>query len=84
VLEALACRTAVITSRLSSMPEVGGEAASYVDPHDVGDIRAALVDLLSDEQKRSALAARGPAQAARFTWERTAQRTLELVEAAAR
>jgi alpha-1,3-rhamnosyl/mannosyltransferase len=83
VLEALACGTAVITSNVSSMPEVGGDAARYVNPRDSGDIRAALEDLLSDDAKRAELAARGPAQAARFSWQTTAEQTLAAIEAAA-
>jgi glycosyltransferase involved in cell wall biosynthesis len=83
VLEALACGTAVITSRTSSLPEVGADAARYVDPLDVTDIRAALEELLADEPKRAELAARGPAQAGRFSWRRTAELTLEAIEAAA-
>jgi glycosyltransferase involved in cell wall biosynthesis len=83
VLEALRCGTAVITSGVSSMPEVGGEAARYVNPRDVGDIRSALEELLTDDAKRAVLAARGPAQAARFSWRRTAEDTLAAIEAAA-
>jgi glycosyltransferase involved in cell wall biosynthesis len=83
VLEALACGTAVITSGVSSMPEVGGDAARYVNPRDTADIRAALAELLTDDAKRQELAARGPAQAARFSWRRTAEQTLAAIEAAA-
>jgi glycosyltransferase involved in cell wall biosynthesis len=83
VLEALACGTAVITSRSSSLPEVGGEAALYVDPLDPGDIRRALAELLGDEARRRELAARGPAQAGRFSWRRTAEETLAAIEDAA-
>jgi alpha-1,3-rhamnosyl/mannosyltransferase len=83
VLEALACGTAVITSGLSSMPEVAGDAARYVNPRDTGNIQGALLELLSDPGKRDELAARGPAQAARFSWRRTAEQTLAALEAAA-
>lgn len=83
VLEALACGTPVITSGLSSMPEVGGDAARYVNPRDIDDIRGALLELLTDDGKRDELAARGPVQAARFSWRRTAEQTLAAFEAAA-
>jgi glycosyltransferase involved in cell wall biosynthesis len=83
VLEAMQSGTAVITSNVSSMPEVGGDAARYVNPRDVTDIRTALQELLSDDAKRAELAARGPAQAARFSWHRTAEETLTAIEAAA-
>jgi glycosyltransferase involved in cell wall biosynthesis len=83
VLEALGCGVAVITSNVSSLPEVGGDAARYVDPRDVADISAALEELLSDGAARAALAVRGPEQAAKFSWRRTAEETLAAIEAAA-
>jgi glycosyltransferase involved in cell wall biosynthesis len=83
VLEALACGTAVVTSNTLSLPEVGGDAVRYVEPLDVSSIRDALHELLSDDARRAQLAARGPAQAARFSWRRTAEETLAAVEAAA-
>ena len=80
---ALAAGAPVITSNVSSLPEVGGDAARYVDPRDVRDIRAALADLLGDPAARRELAARGPAQAAQFSWARTAAETLSALEAIA-
>jgi glycosyltransferase involved in cell wall biosynthesis len=62
---------------------VGGDAARYVDPLDVDDIRAGLAALLSDPAERARLAARGRARAAGFSWARTARETLALLEAAA-
>jgi glycosyltransferase involved in cell wall biosynthesis len=83
VLEAMAAGTAVLTSNRSSLPEVGGDAARYVDPLDVDDIRAGLAALLSDPAERARLAARGRARAAGFSWARTARETLAVLEAAA-
>jgi glycosyltransferase involved in cell wall biosynthesis len=83
VLEALRCGTAVITSNASSLPEVGGDAARYVNPLEVEDIRAALAQLLGDDAERARLAARGPEQAAKFSWKRTAEETLAAIESAA-
>jgi len=83
VLEALGCGTAVITSSVSSLPEVGGDAARYVNPRDVNDIRAALEELLADDSKRAEFAARGREQAAKFSWRRTAEETLAAIERAA-
>jgi glycosyltransferase involved in cell wall biosynthesis len=76
VLEAMAAGVAVITSNVSSLPEVGGDAAAYVDPMDVASIRDQLELLLSDSSARAELARRGPRQAARFSWRRTAEETL--------
>jgi glycosyltransferase involved in cell wall biosynthesis len=83
VLEALRCGTPTITSSVSSLPEVGGDAARYVDPRDTADIRKALEELLTDHSARARLAARGPEQAARFSWQRTAEETLGAIEQAA-
>jgi glycosyltransferase involved in cell wall biosynthesis len=83
VLEAMSCGTAVITSRLSSLPEVGGDAVRYVDPRVPDDIRSALRELLTDPAKREDLARRGTARAAGFSWRDTAARTLAEIERAA-
>ncbi len=83
VLEAMTAGTAVLTSNVSSLPEVGGDAVRYADPHDAEAIGAALAALLSDPDERARLAAAGRERARRFSWERTARATLALVEAAA-
>lgn len=84
VLEAMQSGTAVLTSSTSSMPEVGGDAARYVDPLDVADIRRGLQDLLADPDERDRLARLGRERSERFSWERTARQTLQLLKAAAR
>lgn len=76
VAEAMACGTPVITSNVSSLPEVGGDAALYVDPHDVDGLAAALGRVLGDAALRDALSARGLVQAARFTWDEVARQTV--------
>ena len=73
VLEAMACGTAVLTANCSSLPEVAGDAAVHVDPYDVPAMTDALERLLVDDALRASLARKGSAQAARFTWEHTAQ-----------
>lgn len=83
VLEAMTAGTAVVTSNVSSLPEVGGDAVRYADPHDVASIRAALDALLRDPVERARLAAAGRERARLFSWERTARDTLALVEGAA-
>jgi alpha-1,3-rhamnosyl/mannosyltransferase len=79
VLEAMAAGTAVVTSGISSLPEVGGDAVRYVDPHDVDSIRDGLAEILDDAERREALAAAGRERARSFTWERTARETLEVL-----
>lgn len=81
VVEAMACGTAVLTSNCSSLPEVAGDAAVTVDPHDSGAIADALGQLLSDDALRKDLEARGRVQARAFTWERTARTVLGTLQA---
>jgi glycosyltransferase involved in cell wall biosynthesis len=75
-LEAMACGTPVITSNVSSLPEVTGEAALLVDPRSVTDLAAAMVRLAGDASLRETLRERGLARARLFSWERTAAETL--------
>lgn len=71
ILDAFACSAPVLTSNLSSMPEVAGDAALYCDPNDPASIAAGIERLL-DPATAADLVARGRAQLARFSWERTA------------
>ncbi|HEY7933298.1 MAG TPA: glycosyltransferase family 1 protein [Solirubrobacteraceae bacterium] len=82
VLEAMAAGAAVLTSNLSSLPEVGGDAAEYVDPHQVASIADGLARLLSDDLRRSDLARRGQIRAGAFSWENFAQITVRTLETA--
>lgn len=84
VLEAMAAGAPVLTSDRSSLPEVGGDAAAYCDPTDEGSIAAGLERLLRDPAQRARMAAAGPARAAEFSWERTAEIVLETLEGIAR
>jgi alpha-1,3-rhamnosyl/mannosyltransferase len=76
-LEAAACGTAVVCGHGSSLPQVMGDVAEYVDPLSPESITAGLLRVLKDEDYRESLAARGPAHAAGFTWRRCAEQTLE-------
>lgn len=67
VLESLCCRTPVVTSNVSSMPEVGGEAALYVDPSNPDDIADKINTLLSDTALREKLISNGRQQIQRFS-----------------
>ncbi len=75
-LEAMACGTPVITSNTSSLPEVVGDAALKVDPHDVEAIAEALARLLEDADLRRQLREAGLERARLFSWERTARETI--------
>jgi len=72
VVEAMACGCPVITSNISSLPEVAGGAALLVNPSDASAIGEAMVRLLTDAQLRHELGTAGLEQAQRFSWQRTA------------
>lgn len=76
VIEAMACGTPVITSNLSSLPEVAGDAALLVDPYSVDDIGAAMLRLWREPALAAGLSARGLVNAQRFSWDITARQTL--------
>jgi len=80
VLEAMACGTPVICSNTSSLPEVAGDAALLVDPNSVEALTRAIIDVLENKELRDELRAKGPRQAAKFSWEATARETLAVYE----
>lgn len=73
VLEAMAMGCPVLTSNVSSLPEVGGEAAVYVDPHSVEQIAAGMRRVLEDAELRESMARKGAERARTMTWDRCAQ-----------
>jgi glycosyltransferase involved in cell wall biosynthesis len=77
-LEAMACGTPVVCSNTASLPEVVGDAAIMVDPHDVEALAEAMHSVLTDPDLAEDLRRRGLERAARFTWERTARETVEV------
>ena len=78
VLEAMASGIPVLTSNVSSLPEVAGGAALLVDPDDVPAVSGQLERLLTDEPWRASAVAAGLQRARQFTWERCVQRTVEV------
>ncbi len=76
VLEAMACGTPVVCSNASSLPEVAGDAALLFDPTQPEAIAAAIARLLAEPDLAADLICRGLAQAANFSWQRTAAATL--------
>jgi glycosyltransferase involved in cell wall biosynthesis len=75
VLEAMQLGTPVITSKTSSLPEVGGEAVLYVDPTDPETIESAILKLVKNKKLHSKLVKDGIAQASKFSWEKNAEET---------
>jgi glycosyltransferase involved in cell wall biosynthesis len=78
VLEAMHCATPVLTSAVSSLPETGGDAALYVDPREPEEIAAAMRRLAGDPDLRCDLIERGLKRAAQFTWQHTAELTVQV------
>ena len=82
VLEGFAAGLPVLTSDVSSIPEVAGDVALSVDPRDEQAIADGLRQLFEDEDLRAMLSAAGLTRAARFTWEATARHTANALHAA--
>lgn len=83
ILEAMSVGCPVLTSNVSAMPEVTGDAALLVDPYDVDSMAHGLGCLASDSALRRNLAAKGIARQAAFTWEKCASEILALYHRAA-
>lgn len=77
ILQAMAAGTPVLTTKLSSIPEVAGSAALYIDPDDPATIAENLTALLAASDLRNSLVAKGNQQARGFSWERTGAKTVE-------
>lgn len=77
-LEAMACGVPVVAANATSLPEIVGDGGLLVDAFDVEAWAAALVRLWTNEEERKALSERALAQAARFSWRRTAEQTAEV------
>lgn len=80
VLEAMGCGTPVITSNLSSLPEVAGEAALLINPYNVTEMTAAMEKIIQDDNLRSQLKTLSLQQSSQFSWQQTGQATLEVIQ----
>jgi glycosyltransferase involved in cell wall biosynthesis len=78
VLESMVLGTPVVTSRESSLPEIAGDAALFVDPYDADDIARAITTIVNDADLRAELSRRGRQQAAKFSVERYRERVAAL------
>jgi glycosyltransferase involved in cell wall biosynthesis len=83
VLEAMACGAPVLTSNVSSLPEVAGPAALLVDPQETGQIAAGMVQLATNADLRRRLVEQGFRQILQFSWTQAAAQILEILEAVA-
>lgn len=80
ILEAMSAGTPVLTSNVGAMAEVASEAGYLVDPTSVPEITDGIQVLLNNEEDRDALIRSGERRAAKFTWKRTAQQTVDVYQ----
>jgi glycosyltransferase involved in cell wall biosynthesis len=80
-LEAMACGTPVITSRVSSLPEVVGDAAVLIEPGDATGLFEAMATVLTDQDRMRQMSEAGLDRAQAFTWQQAAQQTLATYQA---
>ncbi len=79
-IEAMACGCPVVVSNTTSLPEVCGDAAEYVDPSDIKSIADGILKVLGNDKLRIELSKKGIERAKQFTWEKTARATLEIIK----
>ncbi len=79
-LEAMACGAPVITSNTSSLPEVVGDAALLIDPHNTSELAQAMIRLLEDETLREEIRQKGYTRAQLFTWPKSASKMLSVYQ----
>lgn len=84
ILEAMACGSPVLTSDRTSLPEIGGNAAFYMDPFNINSIKENMEKVLFDVNLRSYLVRQGLERVKCFDWRETAQKTLDIYQKACR
>jgi glycosyltransferase involved in cell wall biosynthesis len=80
ILEAMACGTPVLTANNSSLPEVAGSAALFVDAENTDQIREGIVKLLTDETERQRLIMAGHERVEHFSWSETARKLISIAD----
>lgn len=78
ILESQACGIPIITSNISSMPEVAGDGALFVNPYNVADISGGLETIMNNSSKREEIIKKGFENVKRFSWEKTAKETVNI------
>lgn len=78
VLEAMQCGTPVITSNISSMPEIGGDACYYIEPKSLDDLTRGLEKIIENTDLRKKMSQKGIERAKQFSWEKCAKETLRI------
>ena len=80
IVESMACGTPVVTSNITAMPEVAGDAALLVDPRSVGQIASAMREIVNDSLLRRRLREKGLVRASHYSWEATCGRVYRLLK----
>jgi glycosyltransferase involved in cell wall biosynthesis len=80
ILEAMACGAPVVSSNTSSLPEVGGDAALFADPHDAEGFTAQVLRVLRDPALRARMVEAGLRRTRQFSWRRTAEETIAVYQ----
>ena len=78
IVEAMACRTPVICSNASVMPEVAGDAALMIDPHKVSDIKNAIIKLHDNPELAKEMVEKGIENVKRYDWKKEAQKLVDV------
>jgi glycosyltransferase involved in cell wall biosynthesis len=80
IIEAMNCETVVITSNVTSMPEVAEDAALYVNPLSINSIADAMIKIYENNDLRNELIEKGKIQRQRFSWDKTAEKFWNSIE----
>ena len=80
VIQAMACGVPVLTTRVSSLPEIGANAALYFDPADQDELLDKMKQLADDAALRRQLSQAGLKRATKFSWSQAAAQTLEILK----
>lgn len=83
LLEAMACGAPVVSSRESSLPELGADIPRYFNPYDVEHMSSVIGEVLNNDHLREEMTVAGPIRAAKFSWQRAARETLAVYQKAA-
>jgi len=78
IAEAMACGTPVITSSVSSLPEVGADAVVYVDPNNIEDIKEKMMMVLNNKDLQKQMIQQGLKRAKNFTWEKSTKEHIKI------
>jgi len=80
LVEAMACGCPTLSSNMASLPEIGGKAAHFFDPTEIGDMAEAIKKVCEDSEYQQTLAQRGTKQAKNFSWESSTKKHMDLFE----